>query len=55
MKLTNSEKLAKFWNHNINPITGWESTTRLDKALVAKKEKDSQYSIKKRKVLINDI
>ena len=38
MKLTNKEKLAEYWNHKINPITGWKLETRGDKAVVERKE-----------------
>tara|TARA_R110000850_G_scaffold250607_1_gene375780 strand:- start:538 stop:717 length:180 start_codon:yes stop_codon:yes gene_type:complete len=37
MKLTKEQKLAQFWNHNINPITGWASTTRLDNEMIDRK------------------
>tara|TARA_R110000851_G_scaffold330089_1_gene502540 strand:- start:610 stop:789 length:180 start_codon:yes stop_codon:yes gene_type:complete len=49
MKLTKEQKLAQFWNHNINPITGWASTTRLDNEMIDRKTVKDNPSSKKRK------
>ena len=38
MKLTNKQKLAQYWNHNINPITGFKEDSRSDKLVVERKE-----------------
>ena len=38
MKLTNKQKLAKYWNHNINPITGFKQDTRLDNLVLERKQ-----------------
>jgi hypothetical protein len=29
MKRTNEEKLTKFWNNRINPVTGWFDEKRI--------------------------
>ena len=44
MELNKEQKLSKFWQHNINPITGWESTLRADKDLIKRKLEYSKLS-----------
>lgn len=31
MKQTKEDKLTKFWNHRINPVTGWFDDKRMRK------------------------
>jgi len=43
MSLKNKQ-VVKFWNSNINPITGWSPTVFVDRNLRGKKERELKLS-----------
>ena len=43
MSKTYKEKLARCWEHNIHPITGWANTTRNDNDVLRHKARESYF------------
>tara|TARA_R110000782_G_scaffold18843_1_gene51400 strand:+ start:588 stop:791 length:204 start_codon:yes stop_codon:yes gene_type:complete len=52
MKKTYEEKLAKYWDNTINPITGWKPTKEYDRRLALEEEREKSTPVE---LYLNDL
>lgn len=52
MNKTYKEKLAKYWDNKINPITGWKPTKEYDRRLALEQQREKSTPVE---LYLNDV